>query len=133
MLIKKASHIKSSEITTEGDYLNRRRFIKYSLAAAGTIALNNMPLLANSDQSDYASLANIKSGMYSTDEKQNSWEDITTYNNFYEFGTAKDDPAENAHTLKPRPWKITIGGHCKKPGEYDVDDLIKSSQLEERI
>lgn len=133
MLIKRASDIKSSEITSAEDYLNRRRFIKYSLAAAGTVALNNMPLLASGDQSEYASLANVKTGIYSTDEQKNSWDDITTYNNFYEFGTSKDDPAENAHTLKARPWKIAIGGQCKKPGEYDVDDLIKSSQLEERI
>jgi sulfoxide reductase catalytic subunit YedY len=133
MLIKKESDIKSSQITNEKDYIKRRQFIKYSLVAAGGIALNGSSIFAADDKSDYPKLANINKSPFSTSEDKNSWEDITTYNNFYEFGTSKEDPAENAHTLKPRPWKVAVEGLCNKPGEYDVDDLIKNNQLEERI
>ncbi len=133
MLIKKASDIKSSQITSEKDYIKRRQFIKYSLITAGGIALSGSSVFAATDESDYPRLSNVIKSSLSTSEDQNSWNDITTYNNFYEFGTSKEDPAENAHTLKPRPWKVAIEGLCNKPGEYDVDDLIKSSQLEERI
>jgi methionine sulfoxide reductase catalytic subunit len=134
MLIKNSPDIKSSQITSERDYINRRKFIKYSAATTVLSVLKSSPLLAfDSDQSNYAKLKDVKKSKFSTTEKKNPWDDITTYNNFYEFGTAKDDPAEYAHTLKPRPWKVEISGHCKKPGNYDVDDLIKNNQLEERI
>ena len=133
MLIKKESDIKSSQITEEKYYIKRRQFIKYSLVTAGGIALSSSSLFALTDETDYPKLSNIVKSPFSTSEEENSWEDITTYNNFYEFGTDKDDPAENAYTLKPRPWKVAIEGLCNKPGEYDVDDIIKNNQLEERI
>lgn len=132
MFIKKASDIKSSEITSEKDYINRRKFIKYSLVATGLAALNSS-LYANTEEDKYPLLKNVKKSQYSTGEKTNPWSDVTTYNNFYEFGTGKDDPAAHAHTLKPKPWKVKISGHCAKPGDYDVDDLIKNNKLEERI
>ncbi len=133
MLLKKTADIKSSQITSEKDYLNRRKFIKYSLASAGLAAVNSVPLFANSDEESYPKLKNVNKSKYSTKEKANPWQDVTTYNNFYEFGTGKDDPAARAHTLKPEPWKVKISGHCSKPGDYDVDDLIKNNKLEERI
>ena len=133
MLIKNNPDIKSSEITSEKDYVNRRSFIKFSIATIGGMALKNTSLFAAQNNSGLAELTNIKPSQFSTTEEKNSWENITTYNNFYEFGTRKDDPAENAHTLKPRPWKVEISGHCQKPGNYDVDDLIKNNQLEERV
>jgi methionine sulfoxide reductase catalytic subunit len=68
-----------------------------------------------------------------TDEKLNSFEDITSYNNFYEFGTGKDDPARYAGRLKTSPWKVKIDGLCAKPAEYLLEDLIKPFELEERI
>jgi sulfoxide reductase catalytic subunit YedY len=133
MLIQKSSPIKSSEITSEKDYLNRRNFMKYSLAAAGLSAVSSVPLLAATDEQKYQKLTPVEKSKLSTGEKVNTWDNITTYNNFYEFGTDKSDPADNAHTLKPRPWKVDISGHCNKPGHYDVDDLIKNNKLEERI
>jgi len=134
MLIKNAPDIKSSEITPERDYINRRKFIKYSAAAAGLSLLNSSPLLAySSDQNEYAKLNDVKKSKFGTSEKKNPWDDVTTYNNFYEFGTAKDDPVDYAGSLKPRPWTVQITGHCKNPGQYDVDALIKDNQLEERI
>lgn len=133
MLIQKSPKIKSSEITTEKEYLNRRSFVKYSLASAGLAAVNSTPLFASTDETDYPELKKVNKSTYSTGEKANSWDNITTYNNFYEFGTGKGDPVDNADTLKPRPWKVEISGHCNKPGSYDVDDLINNSRLEERI
>ncbi|NQV13833.1 protein-methionine-sulfoxide reductase catalytic subunit MsrP [bacterium] len=133
MLIKKGSGIKSSLITSQKQYLKRRQFIKYSLAAVGSLVLDKSQLFAETSESEYAKLPNIIPSSYSTNDKTNSWEHITTYNNFYEFGTSKEDPAENAHSLNPKPWKISIEGHCKNPGEYDVDDLVKNNQLEERV
>jgi len=70
---------------------------------------------------------------FDTDETQTSFDDVTTYNNFYEFGTGKQDPARNAHTLKPRPWAVVIDGLVKKPQTVDLDQLLKWFPLEERI
>ena len=78
-------------------------------------------------------LANIKPGVVTTDEKLNSFEDITSYNNFYEFGTGKNDPAQNAGRMKTSPWTVKIDGLCDKPASYQLEDLIKPIQLEERI
>ena len=133
MLIKNTANLKSEEITSEKDYVNRCAFIKFSIATVGGIALNNTSLFAAQKDSGLAELKNVKPSKFSTIEEKNLWENVTTYNNFYEFGTGKDEPADNAHTLKPNPWKVEISGHCDKPGNYDVDDLIKNNQLEERI
>ena len=78
-------------------------------------------------------LANIKPGVVTTDEKLNSFEDITSYNNFYEFGTGKNDPAQYAGRMKTSPWTVKIDGLCDKPATYHLEDLIKPIQLEERI
>lgn len=66
-------------------------------------------------------------------EKLTAYEDVTSYNNFYEFGTDKSDPAENAHTLKPRPWSVVIEGECAKPGRFGLEDLLKVAPMEERV
>jgi sulfoxide reductase catalytic subunit YedY len=66
-------------------------------------------------------------------DKLTPYEDVTRYNNFYEFGTDKADPAQTAHTLKPRPWTVTVEGEVKKPGTYGLDDLLKLGPMEERI
>ncbi len=66
-------------------------------------------------------------------EELNSFEDVTTYNNFYEFGTQKEDPARNAHTLRPRPWTIEVGGMCANPGVYGLEDFIRPGTMEDRI
>ena len=72
-------------------------------------------------------------GPFSTDEAPNSWEDITTYNNFYEFGTGKDDPHKNARDFVTRPWSVRISGECDKPGDYDFEDIIAPHTLEDRV
>jgi methionine sulfoxide reductase catalytic subunit len=67
------------------------------------------------------------------DEPLNPWVDLTTYNNFYEFGTGKGDPAENAHALRPRPWSVVVEGHVAKPGVYDLEDFLKPHAVQDRV
>jgi methionine sulfoxide reductase catalytic subunit len=136
MLIKKPADIKSSEITPKELYLNRRRFIlgaSGALASAGA-ALTGLDVLGRQDVAHAGEkLPNVKKSSYSTDEKQNSFKDITTYNNFYELGVDKGDPAQNAKYLITRPWTVAVEGEVKKPRTFDIDAITKLSPLEERI
>ncbi len=116
-----ANEPKPSEITPRALYLDRRAIVA-GLAASGLVGV---PALA-------AKLTTVPSPL-STDEKPTDLSDVTTYNNFYEFGTGKADPSRYAGTLKTRPWTIKVDGMVGKPGEIDIDDLIKSNTLEDRI
>ena len=124
MLIKKPADIKSAEITPREIYLNRRQFITSASAAVVTTgaALAGLDILRPSARA-YAGekLANVKKSSYSIDEKQNSFKDITSYNNFYELGVDKGDPAENAKYLTTRPWTVAVEGEVKKPKTFDID------------
>ena len=111
-----------SEITPERVYERRREFLKGSLALAMAAALPAQ-----------AALPAGKKTPYGRDESVNSWEEITGYNNFYEFGTGKEDPARNAGSLRPRPWTVSVEGECLQPRVWDIDALIKAFPLEERI
>ena len=106
-----------SDVTPEVDYLSRRSFIAAGMAALATPALG---------------LSGAPSG-FSTDEAPNSFEEITNYNNFYEFGTGKTDPANYSGSLKTAPWSVAIDGMVDRPGSYGVEDLAPDSALEERI
>ena len=132
MLIRKPADILPSEITPESVYANRRRVLQ-SLAAAGLAGSGLPALAAVIPPAREAPLDGIVKSPYSTDESPNSWEDITTYNNFYEFGTGKSDPYRNARDFEPRPWTVTVGGEAAKTGTFDFDDLVKPHTLEERI
>jgi len=126
--IKKQPDIPGSEITPESIYLRRREFMKTS-GLLGTALLLNPWLSAG---------ASIKIGDYQKnkmmlDEELTPEDDATRYNNFYEFGTGKSDPVENATKFYTDDWKITVGGECEKPGTYSLEDLIKPFDLEERI
>lgn len=127
MLIKerKIYDVASSDITPETLYLNRRRFIQGSGLIAGSVAL------AGAAQA--ATLANVVKSPYGTTEKQTSFESVTTYNNYYEFGTNKEDPAHNAGNFAARPWTVKVDGEVGKPGAYSFDDLIKPHALQERV
>ena len=135
MLIKRPAEIKPSEITKKSDFLSRRKFIKSTVhAGVAGAAINNGLLLPIAQVQAAAKLQNIvKSPLTATDEELTDYKAITTYNNFYEFGTDKEDPSRNSGRFKPRPWSVSIEGECDKPGEYDLEDLIKPHQLEERI
>jgi sulfoxide reductase catalytic subunit YedY len=136
MLIKKPNDIKSSEITPKDLYLNRRQFI---LAASATAlsagaALSGLDLSLSPQQVIAGEkLSDLRKSSFSTSEKLNSFKDITNYNNFYELGTDKSDPAENAKYLTTRPWTVAVEGEVKKAKTYDIDALTKIAPLEERI
>jgi methionine sulfoxide reductase catalytic subunit len=139
MLIRSGGQIPSSEITDEKWYLRRRDFIRLAgstaiAAAAGSLVGGcSDGSAAESTMGDQTPLEGVKPKVVTTDEKLNSFEDITSYNNFYEFGTGKNDPQRNGSRLKTSPWKVKIEGLCAKPAEYLLEDLIRPHQLEERI
>ncbi len=119
---------KPSEITPHALYLRRREFIK---AGGGALAAGLLPGLAAAALGpDFGDLPDSR---YNTDEKLTSYENVTTYNNFYELGSGKDDPHRNADALITEPWSIRVSGECNKPGVYSVEDFVKPYQLEDRI
>jgi sulfoxide reductase catalytic subunit YedY len=137
MLIKRAADIRSSEITDKQLYCNRREFLE---AATGTVALTAAslvggaaPLQAATPARHGRTLEDVRKSALSTNEKPNTWEQITTYNNFYEFGTSYDSAATFAHTLRPEPWTITVDGECNKRGVMNLEDVLKGRTLEERV
>lgn len=124
MLIQKNKNLTDNDVTDFDIYQNRRKFMK-NAAGVGIAAATGLPIIE-------ANAKAIKSP-YSTDEKLTDYEDITSYCNFYEFGTGKSDPSNNAHTLITSPWTITVEGECEKPGQYNLEDLLKPVSIEERI
>ncbi|WP_224367718.1 protein-methionine-sulfoxide reductase catalytic subunit MsrP [Hyalangium versicolor] len=145
---KKAPEPPSSEITPEKLYLRRREIIKNAGLFAGTAAVvgGGLYLLGMKrtrpmdkfvpDAGELVSLAvsgNKGHGPYDTDEARTPYEDVTTYNNFYEFGLDKNDPARHSHTLKPRPWTVIIDGEVHKPQTVDIDQITSWFPLEERV
>jgi sulfoxide reductase catalytic subunit YedY len=135
MLIRRAVDIKPSEITSETLYWNRREFMRMFAAPAVGAALASAAAATGPSAAAGADapLAGVRKSRFSTDEPVNSFEDITGYNNFYEFGVDKEDPRRYAGRLKVRPWTVKIDGHVGKPADYAIDDLVKEHQLEERI
>ena len=132
MLIRKPADIRPSEITSKDNYLNRRTFMQ-SAAFAGSTILAGDALGAMLPNERGAKLSSVVKSEYSTDEAPNSYEDITTYNNYYEFGVRKDDPVRNAQEFKTRPWSIEVSGNAEKTGTFNLEDFIKPHTLEERI
>ena len=124
MLIGRARDIKSSEITPRDAYLNRRELL------AGAAALGATGFIA--DEAFAAKLEAAKSPL-STDDKLTALKDVTSYNNFYEFGVDKSDPAANGKSLKTTPWTVKVDGLVNKAADYQLEDFIKPSTLEERI
>src|SRR6185436_698502 len=138
MLIKKAADLKESEVTPKELYVRRREFIAAAGVTAAAVATGGLGLVGDitgvSAQNPNAQkLTNLKKSPFSTDEKLNSYKDVTTYNNFYEFGLDKADPAKYANTLRTRPWNVVVEGQCAKPGSYGIEDIMKWAPIEERI
>ncbi|MEE3000277.1 MAG: protein-methionine-sulfoxide reductase catalytic subunit MsrP [Pseudomonadota bacterium] len=133
MLIKhkRKSEIKPSEITPRSIFFNRRKFIQTATIAGGISILPNF--FISSFASNRVKLSNFKKTSFGKVEKLTTYEAITNYNNFYEFGTGKSDPARNAHVFKPEPWTVEVAGFAKKTGKFDLDDLVRQHQLQERI
>ncbi len=136
MLIKPPTSIPSSEITDRKLYLNRREFVRAVTWIAGGAAaevLGETFLQAAQPAPHGRKLDNVQKSGFSTDEKPNTWEQITTYNNYYEFGTDKEQPSHLAHSLKTEPWTVAVEGECNKPAVYHLEDILKGQTLEDRI
>ena len=138
MLIRhrKASDVAASEITPKLLFMDRRRFIQ-SAAMTGAAMAVGPYALANAAEGGGAKLSGVKPSKWNLEslggEKLTPYEDVTSYNNFYEFGTNKSDPKRYAETLKPKPWTVVIDGEVENPGRYDVEDLIKTHELQDRV
>ena len=125
MLIHRASGIRPSEITPRGAYLDRRRIILGATALGLSAAL---PVLGAA-----AAPLQAAPSPFSTPQQPTPLEDVTSYNNFYEFGVGKEDPAANAHTLTTKPWTLRVDGLVARPTEFQLEDVLASVTLEERI
>lgn len=125
--------IKPSEITSQTNYLNRRELLGAVGAIAGGTLAGGQALSAVIPEGELAKLPDVKASKFSTDETPNSYDEITSYNNFYEFGTRKDDPFRNSRDFRTRPWTIEVSGHAELTGTFDLEDFVKPHQLEERI
>ena len=134
MLIRKKDDLKSSEITPESLYVDRRAF----LAAAGIVGVGALAGLAprawaaGTTGSQEPQAVGKPFGLQK-DDKPTPYTDVTTYNNFYEFGTGKGDPVDEAKGFKPRPWTVQVDGMVAKPATYQLDDFLKPSVVEDRI
>jgi sulfoxide reductase catalytic subunit YedY len=125
MLIRRPPDIRPNEITDEKLYVGRREFLGGLLGAGLLLSAGERRALAQT----VARMAVPNRD----DDKLTPYETVTGYNNFYEFGTGKDDPASNARQFRTRPWKVKVDGEVARPAEYDVDELVRFGQLEERV
>ena len=123
MLIQKNKDLKDNEVTDFALYKSRRQFMKNAMG---------LGLIAATGSMIQPSFANASTGRFSTTEKATPYKDITSYCNFYEFGTSKTDPKKNAHSLITSPWSVIVEGECEKTGRYDLEDLLKPVSIEER-
>lgn len=128
MLIRQAADILPSEITPAEIYRERRRFMQGLGVLVAGAALGAAP-----DAEAGVKLPGVRASAYRLDEDKTPHKDVTSYNNFYEFGTGKGDPARNAGSLKTRPWTVAIEGEVGNPRIYDIDTLLKLAPLEERV
>ncbi len=127
MLIKRPTDIPSSQVTPEGAYVARRQFIRDAGLGAAALALGAPSLLAACAREESDAGGEVLQA-----EEPNSYEEITSYNNYYEFGTDKGDPKANSGRFKPLPWSVQVDGRCDKPGNYSLDDLVKPHKIEDR-
>jgi sulfoxide reductase catalytic subunit YedY len=136
VLLKRSPDLKYSDVTPEDVYLNRRKFL-YGMGLAGGLALAGKSLAQIVDPSirTYAStkLDGVIKGPFSTDEKVTPEKNATTYNNYYEFGTEKDEAAKNSQKFQTSPWIVSIEGEVAKPRKFTMDEILKLAPLEERI
>jgi methionine sulfoxide reductase catalytic subunit len=143
MLLRRPPDIRSSEITDEQVYLRRREFMALAGGVAAAAAGPLVSACASPTPAEAGSLAaaaagqsplsDVKPRVVATDEPLNTFDQITSYNNFYEFGLGKNDPQRYAGAMRTSPWSVQIDGLCHKPATYHLEDLIRPHQLEERI
>ena len=136
MLIRKAPDLTYADVTPKSVYLDRRRFLRaMGIVGATAVAGKSLFDLALPPQVAFAAtkFTNLAKSDFSTSEKQNSYEDVTHYNNFYEFGTDKSDPAKNAKNFNTSNWVVSVEGEVAKPRKFTMDEILKLAPLEERI
>src|SRR6266702_3783249 len=136
MLIRKAPDLTYADVTPKSVYLNRRNFLRaMGVVGASAVAGKRLLELASTSEMAFAGtkLIGLKPSPFSTTEKQNSYQDVTHYNNFYEFGTDKGDPAKNAQHFNTSNWTVSVEGEVKKPRKFSMDEILKLAPLEERI
>ncbi len=136
MIIKRAPDMKYSDVTPKAVYMDRRKFLaRAGLAGAAAVAGASMWDLVSPSTVVLAGtkLPGVVKGPFSTDEKQTPYNDVTHYNNYYEFGTDKSDPAKNAQNFRTSPWTVSVEGEVKKPRKFSMDEILKIAPLEERI
>jgi sulfoxide reductase catalytic subunit YedY len=136
MLVKRSPDLKYSDVTPRDVYLNRRKFL-YGLGIAGGAALAGKRLAdmiyPPSQVLASSKLDAVVKGKFNTDEKVTPFQSVTTYNNFYEFGTQKGDPSQNSQKFITSPWSVAVDGEVKKPRTFTMDEILKLAPLEERI
>jgi methionine sulfoxide reductase catalytic subunit len=136
MLIRKAADLTYADVTPKQVYLNRRRFLE-AMGIVGATAIAGRRLFELAAPSEAALAASKFSGLlkspFSTTEKENSYQDVTHYNNFYEFGTGKEDPAKNAQKFDTSNWMVSVEGEVSKPRKFSMDEILKIAPLEERV
>jgi methionine sulfoxide reductase catalytic subunit len=136
MLIRKSTDLTYADVTPKSVYLNRRKFLQtMGIVGASAAAGKGLFDLAFPSQAAFAGtkLTGLAKSPFSTTEKQNSYEDVTHYNNFYEFGTDKSDPAKNSKNFNTSNWVVSVEGEVKKPRKFNMDEILKIAPLEERI
>ncbi len=134
LILRNKPDIPSSEITSESAWLRRREFMGAALAA-GSLALAS-PLaraLAARSPLEFSPVSGDEASGFHTAEALTPYEDVTSYNNFYEFGADKDDPVRHAHEMSIDPWSLQVGGEVEKPGKLNLEDIRAGFDLEERI
>ena len=133
MLIRPPADIAPSEITDERLFHRRRRVIAAAAVAGGAALAPRLGAAVMRAEAPGQALDGITESALSSHETPTPYKDVTSYNNFYEFGTDKRDPALHSGKFQPRPWRIRVLGECEHPGEYALDDFIAPRKLEERI
>ncbi|HTF45363.1 MAG TPA: molybdopterin-dependent oxidoreductase, partial [Terriglobales bacterium] len=136
MLLRKNPDLTYADVTPRSVYVDRRKFLKtMGVASALAVAGPKVWELASPSNLVFAAtkFATLAKSQYSTNEKQNTFQDVTHYNNFYEFGTDKTDPAKNAVNFRTTPWSVAVEGDVAKPRKFTMDEILKIAPLEERI
>ncbi len=131
MLIRRPPDIPTSDITPERVFLDRRSFIRQ--AALGTAAAAFAPSTLSGAPNRPGQDPRFSELESELGEPVNEWNEITTYNNFYEFGTAKEDPHRNSGSFRPLPWTVRVEGHVNNPGDYELDDFLSPHRIEDRV
>jgi sulfoxide reductase catalytic subunit YedY len=136
MLIRRPTDLSYADVTPKSVYTNRREFLR-AMGIAGTAAVVGTAawrLGFPAEEAHATSKLNVSAkSPFSTTEKQTPYSDVTHYNNFYEFGTDKTDPAKNSQNFRTSPWSVSVEGEVKKPRKFSMDEILKIAPLEERI